>query len=237
MWVKVVSFTFSFSSREGRKEGKQMRNGEFEIVFCWRRRTLPSSFLIKTEKLFYKYFCLSKERTSTFPIIYPSLILRKNSCIIRINIKIFPFDFLLIFFDVRSFRLGDGDLSYFPHHLDLILASSNALRDVNLESNLNYLFKASEREHLKAKRTLKLAGEFVRRIANGTRMPKPTKMIAIELMMIPSSTIPEYVSLLERLSQSTSQFKSDFNSPQVMKRLFCQSGYCRTNCEHERCES
>lgn len=45
--------------------------------------------------------------------------------------------------------------------------------------------------------TLKLAGELVRRTANGTMMPNPIKMTAMELMMIPSSTIPEYVSLLK----------------------------------------
>jgi hypothetical protein len=47
--------------------------------------------------------------------------------------------------------------------------------------------------------TLKLAGELVRRTAKGTMMPKPIKMTAMELMMMPSSTIPEYVSLLQKL--------------------------------------
>lgn len=45
----------------------------------------------------------------------------------------FSFQFFLIFFNV-CFRLGDGDFGYFPHHLDLVLATSNALRYIHLKA-------------------------------------------------------------------------------------------------------
>lgn len=44
------------------------------------------------------------------------------------------FHFHLIFFNVGRFRFSDGDFSDFTHHLDLVLASSYALGDVDLKA-------------------------------------------------------------------------------------------------------
>jgi hypothetical protein len=44
------------------------------------------------------------------------------------------FLFSLIFLDIWCrVRFGYGDFGYFPHHLDLVGASSNALRNVHLK--------------------------------------------------------------------------------------------------------
>lgn len=93
--------------------------------------------LIITEKLFYNIYAYLDSRTTWLApcpvsVILPSLILRRRIHVSsEFNIN-FPFIINLIFFNI-GLRFGDGDFSYFSHHLDLGLASSNALSYVHLK--------------------------------------------------------------------------------------------------------